>query len=90
MFPAGVKKKNTYTGLLLFSGCLLLLHGFAVALKSFPLIVPLMVHVDPGWLLLSPIIFHSLLILFLTFNLFSLFFFYFVVFSFVSFNFASL
>lgn len=40
-------------GPLLFSGCFLLLHGFGVALKSFPLLVPLTVHVDPGWLLPS-------------------------------------
>ncbi|KAM7385349.1 hypothetical protein PAMP_001437 [Pampus punctatissimus] len=26
-------------------------HGFNVALKSFPLLVPLTMHVDPGWLL---------------------------------------
>lgn len=38
-------------GLLLLSGCLLLLHGFSVALKSFPALVPSTMHVDPGWLL---------------------------------------
>lgn len=38
-------------GPLLLSGCLLLLHGFSVALKSFPALVPSTMHVDPGWLL---------------------------------------
>lgn len=35
-----------------------------------------MVHVDQGWLLLSPIVYHSLLILYLTLNFFPLFFFF--------------
>lgn len=30
-----------------------ILHGFGVALKSFPLLLPLTMHVDPGWLLPS-------------------------------------
>lgn len=48
-------KKTYIYRLLLFIGCCLLLHGFIVALKSFPLIAPLTVHADPGWLPLSPI-----------------------------------
>lgn len=33
----------------------LLLHGFCVALKSFPLLVPLIMHVDPGCFLSAPL-----------------------------------
>lgn len=77
-------------GPLLFSGCLLLLllHGFGVALKSFPFLVPLTMHVDPGWLLpsVSPCISLSTD----TVSDFNLLFVYFLCSLFVSFNFASL
>lgn len=49
VFPGGGKK----IGPLLFSGCVLLLHGFGVALKSFPRLVPLITHIDPDWLFSS-------------------------------------
>lgn len=44
VFPDVVEKNK---GILL-SGCLLLLHGFSVALKSSPLLVLLMVYVGSG------------------------------------------
>ena len=46
-------KKEKKKGPLLLSGCLMLLHGFSVALKSLLCPVPLTMHVDPGWLLPS-------------------------------------